>query len=76
MLQTIGADIDGDSDTDLVVSLSVPVPSAGSVFVLYNPGNGLASDDMLLNGWWESYVSLGLLEDGTQTLAANAMKAL
>ena len=43
----IGFDADADGDADLAVATT-----DGSLYVLLNPGNGLLSNDVALNGWW------------------------
>ena len=40
-----GVDIDGDGNNDLVVSRRPTSSTNGDIFVLYNPGDGLAADE-------------------------------
>jgi len=78
----VGVDVDGDGDNDLAFSLN----GSPFVYVMYNPGNGLAADDtgMTINGWWgthngaaNSMQTLGAHENGGGAMSrANAMKAL
>jgi hypothetical protein len=76
------ADVDGDGDDDLVVSLRPTSSTEGAIYVLHNPGNGLVADDtgIGLNGWWSTPNSKEPLSvDGNgdpNTGVANAMKAL
>ena len=78
----IGADVDGDGDDDLVVSLRPTSSTEGAIYVLHNPGNGLIADEtgIGLNGWWSTPNSkepLGVDGNGDpNTGTANAMKAL
>ena len=77
----VGVDVDGDGDNDLAFSLN----GSPFVYVMYNPGNGLAADDtgMAINGWWgthngaaNSMQTLGAHENGGGAMSrANAMKA-
>ena len=48
----VGVDVDGDGDNDLVVSQQPTSSTNGGIFVLYNPGSGLAADNtgLTLNG--------------------------
>ena len=73
-----GVDIDGDGDNDLVVSQRPTSSTNGGIFVLYNPGDGLAADEtgMDLNGWWGNPNSMQKLVSPTSALGvAHAMKA-
>jgi hypothetical protein len=73
-----GVDIDGDGDNDLVVSQRPTSSTNGGIFVLYNPGDGLAADEtgMGLNGWWGNPNSMQKLVSPTSVLGvAHAMKA-
>ena len=65
-----GADIDGDGDNDLVVSRRPTSSTNGGIFVLYNPGDGLAADEigMTLNGWWGNPNSMQKLVSPTSAL--------
>ena len=73
-----GVDIDGDGDNDLVVSQRPTKSTNGGIFVLYNPGDGLAADEtgLALNGWWGDPNSMQKLVTPTSALGvANAIKA-
>ena len=65
-----GVDIDGDGDNDLVVSQRPTSSTNGGIFVLYNPGDGLAADEtgMSLNGWWGNPNSMQKLVSPTSAL--------
>ena len=65
-----GVDIDGDGDNDLVVSQRPTSSTNGGIFVLYNPGDGLAADEigMTLNGWWGNPNSMQKLVSPTSAL--------
>ena len=79
----VGVDVDGDGDNDLVISQpnSGTAGSKADIFLLTNPGDGLAADDtgMAHNGWWTdpaSVQALGLHEDGSDVPHSNAVKGL
>ena len=73
-----GVDIDGDGDNDLVVSQRSTSSTNGGIFVLYNPGNGLAADEtgMDSNGWWGNPNSMQkLVSPSSAGGMAHAIKA-
>jgi hypothetical protein len=74
----VGVDVDGDGDNDLVVSQQPTSSTNGGIFVLYNPGSGLAADKtgMALNGWWGNPNSMQkLVSHTTAGGVAHAIKA-
>ena len=62
-----GVDVDSDGDVDLVVATDDPTGAK----VLINPGSGLISSAMELNGWWGDH--LGVVPTGGSGGASEGM---